>query len=111
MLRKLSNRKLLATQGNLSRTPKLARHKTTGFTEFDRKNRHLLNGLNKYLLDLNIASCDTAIDRKIRVSCYVKQGSINIAAGLVWLLVLVSQILDSPQGGVGREAKRNSEAF
>jgi alpha-1,3-rhamnosyltransferase len=79
---------------SLSRGPEGYRQGLAAFLECDRKNRHLLKGLDRVLLDLSIATCNVALNGENRRTLYfIKQGGIKVASRVIWTLLCSRQIL------------------
>jgi glycosyltransferase involved in cell wall biosynthesis len=79
---------------SLSRAPAGKRYGLIGFLECDRRNSYLLKGLDRYLLDLSIASCNVFLNADNRGALYyVKQGSIKIAILVLWTLLRIRRII------------------
>lgn len=75
------------TEGSLSRAPMLHVAGVAGVLECDRANRHLVHGLERALLDLNIISCRIILAGTDSVLYYAKQGALRIASGVIWAML------------------------
>jgi alpha-1,3-rhamnosyltransferase len=79
---------------SLSRGPAGYKRGLAAFLECDRKNRHLLMGLDRVLLNLSIATCNVALNEANRRALYyLKQGGIKVASRVIWTLLCFRQII------------------